>query len=507
PAVTVGGDGNWINQGNGNTDGTAFTPEGNNELPRLAGAHSYSDLYASYVYSKMSGATADGMDSSMKDLGSYPKLNANGFDAESYGRMDNSTTVGLRQGTEVGAQTASYIKTLYDYEYLVTSGRGGSNTWYDSIIENISDNISGATVSILLYTAKAGEMLYSVSFFAIELMHNAAINLNVPALLNLCAQDMIGNDNGNFINEIIKRIIDWTGFSAQTIQLLQDLTLAIIVIIFLVTVTIALTMMRGGPRNAVGTTKVFAFRIITAFLTIPLTVMLTQGANEIVGSIEEDFIDSSAYTVDQSIIVDTLHFATALNLNLGAVASGETSIPGDRIQVLEQFEPTQDRIRNLNATINQVMVAEGESLDSQDRLGGFLNQDTVNVNSYFNLIKGSSERGGLAAMNLAGHNPSNEDNTANVYPRPGNISGTGEEVHVPVWTNNVYFMHENPDAHEEYLAAFETDEDTGVIKTDNESLKAAAETLDLDATNAIKLIDIQPILADYMFPIADNAPM
>src|SRR5699024_5001089 len=95
----------------------------------------------------------------------------------------------------------------------------------------------------------------------------------------------------------------------------------------------------------------------------------------------------------------------------------------------------------------------------------------------------------------------------NVYPRPGNISGTGEEVHVPVWTNNVYFMHENPDAHEEYLAAFETDEDTGVIKTDNESLKAAAETLDLDATNASKLIDIQPILADYMFPIADNAPM
>src|SRR5699024_10373344 len=212
PDVTVGGDGNWINQGNGNADGAAFTPEGNNEVQRLAGAHSDTDLYHSSVYSIMSGATADGMDRSVSNLSAYPRLNANGCDAASHGRTHNSTTVGLRQGSEVGAQTASYNKTLYDYEYLVTSGRGGSNTWYDSIIENISDNISGATVSILLYTAKAGEMLYSVSFFAIELMHNAAINLNVPALLNLGAQDMIGNDNGNFINEIIKRIIDWTGF-------------------------------------------------------------------------------------------------------------------------------------------------------------------------------------------------------------------------------------------------------------------------------------------------------
>ena len=361
-----------ISRGNKGEGDIGVTDTSSKDLDYLTGNENYSSLYASIIYSLSKGDSADNASISLAQMMKYP-VKDNGNTSQQYGNL--ATPSFLSPTQQEGGKLASYIRTLYEYNYLVMKDKTGfSGIW------NFLTGWIGSTVrAVLLSTAWLGAAVYDMSFNLIKWFTDEFTKLNILQITGLQAGASRAN---SVITTAFEGMFKTAGLSSATIKAIQYLIYIIIIGSFMIMVISQLN--KAKSKQAVKTTKRFGLRILTIIMTIPITAMMYGiSANLFTGL---NMVAEDASRVSDSYVINVTRWAGTLNLSLAPINGGNFSSDG---KINTAFKPTPTNIAKINAASRAIEEASGNKSDARsamETIESIMQDKEASAQDYFNFI-------------------------------------------------------------------------------------------------------------------------
>lgn len=362
-------------------------------LDDLKQNESYSTLYSSIVYSLSKGESADSTSISLAQMMKYPVVSSGDsrIEGSQYGSLASPAFASGPQ--EEGKKLATYIKTLHEYNYLVTKDKTGFSGFWNWL--------TGGTTKVvrvfLLNVAWVGAALYDFAMWGIAWFTEAFTKLNIIEVTGL-GSAIAGTDS--FLNNLLKSMFAAIGINGSLIRTIQYLFYIMIVASFLV--MLVSQMRKSKSRQAVSTLKRNGLKIFTIIMTIPLTAMTYSTTGAVFKEIQLSAKDAQQIT--SNYVINVTDWAGTMNLSLSPISTGSIAATGE---VDERFKPTTANIAKINTAIaalkssssNDPKVTAGQS--ARDQVQALISDEEATAQDYFNFIASRKTSGsGLAAEYL-----------------------------------------------------------------------------------------------------------
>lgn len=362
-------------------------------LDDLKQNESYSTLYSSIVYSLSKGESADSTSISLAQMMKYPVVSSGDsrIEGSQYGSLASPAFASGPQ--EEGKKLATYIKTLHEYNYLVTKDKTGFSGFWNWL--------TGGTTKVvrvfLLNVAWVGAALYDFAMWGITWFTEAFTKLNIIEITGL-GSAIAGTDS--FLNNLLKSMFATIGINGSLIRTIQYLFYIMIVASFLV--MLVSQMRKSKSRQAVSTLKRNGLKIFTIIMTIPLTAMMYTTTGVVFKEIQLSAKDAQQIT--SNYVINVTDWAGTMNLSLSPISTGSIAATGE---VDERFKPTTANIAKINTAIaalkssssNDPKVTAGQS--ARDQVQALISDEEATAQDYFNFIASRKTSGsGLAAEYL-----------------------------------------------------------------------------------------------------------
>lgn len=362
-------------------------------LDDLKQNESYSTLYSSIVYSLSKGESADSTSISLAQMMKYPVVSSGDsrIEGSQYGSLASPAFASGPQ--EEGKKLATYIKTLHEYNYLVTKDKTGFSGFWNWL--------TGGTTKVvrvfLLNVAWVGAALYDFAMWGIAWFTEAFTKLNIIEITGL-GSAIAGTDS--FLNNLLKSMFAAIGINGSLIRTIQYLFYIMIVASFLV--MLVSQMRKSKSRQAVSTLKRNGLKIFTIIMTIPLTAMMYSTTGAVFKEIQLSAKDAQQIT--SNYVINVTDWAGTMNLSLSPISTGSIAATGE---VDERFKPTTANIAKINTAIaalkssssNDPKVTAGQS--ARDQVQALISDEEATAQDYFNFIASRKTSGsGLAAEYL-----------------------------------------------------------------------------------------------------------
>ena len=362
-------------------------------LDDLKQNESYSTLYSSIVYSLSKGESADSTSISLAQMMKYPVVSSGDskIEGSQYGSLASPAFASGPQ--EEGKKLATYVKTLHEYNYLVTKDKTGFSGFWNWL--------TGGTTKVvrifLLNVAWVGAALYDFAMWGITWFTEAFTKLNIIEITGL-GSAIAGTDS--FLNSLLKSMFAAIGINGSLIRTIQYLFYIVIVASFLV--MLVSQMRKSKSRQAVSTLKRNGLKIFTIVMTIPLTAMMYTTTGAVFQQIQLSAKDAQQIT--SNYVINVTDWAGTMNLSLSPISTGSIAATGE---VDERFKPTTANIAKINSAIsalkssssNDPKVTAGQS--ARDQVQALISDEEATAQDYFNFIASRKTSGsGLAAEYL-----------------------------------------------------------------------------------------------------------
>ena len=366
---------------------------GYKSLDDLKQNESYSTLYSSIVYSLSKGESADSTSISLAQMMKYPVVSSGDskIEGSQYGSLASPAFASRPQ--EEGKKLATYVKTLHEYNYLVTKDKTGFSGFWNWL--------TGGTTKVvrifLLNVAWVGAALYDFAMWGITWFTEAFTKLNIIEVTGL-GSAIAGTDS--FLNSLLKSMFAAIGINGSLIRTIQYLFYIVIVASFLV--MLVSQMRKSKSRQAVSTLKRNGLKIFTIVMTIPLTAMMYTTTGAVFQQIQLSAKDAQQIT--SNYVINVTDWAGTMNLSLSPISTGSIAATGE---VDERFKPTTANIAKINSAIsalkssssNDPKVTAGQS--ARDQVQALISDEEATAQDYFNFIASRKTSGsGLAAEYL-----------------------------------------------------------------------------------------------------------
>lgn len=366
----------------GDTEGNSIgtTDTSSRDLEELKGKETYASLYASIIYSLSKGDSADNASISLSQMMKYPVRD--GDTTQQYG---NLATPSFTSGNQrEGSQLASYVRSLYEYNYLVMKDKTG----FSGIWNFLTGWIGGAVRGFLLSTAWLGAALYDTSFNLIKWFTDSFTKFNILQVTGLQAGVAGAN---SFVTKIFENLFKSVGLNGETIKAIQYLIYVILFGAFALTVITQLN--KAKAKRAIQTTKRFGLRILTIVMTIPLTAMMYATVSNVFSGLNMAAQDASK--ISDSYVINVTRWAGTLNLSFAPITSGNVRADGE---IDKAYKPTVNNIAKINAASRAVEEASGGSKKSNAQsamstIEGIMQDKEASAQDYFNFIASRSTSG------------------------------------------------------------------------------------------------------------------
>lgn len=362
-------------------------------LDDLKQNESYSTLYSSIVYSLSKGESADSTSISLAQMMKYPVVSSGDskIEGSQYGSLASPAFASGPQ--EEGKKLATYVKTLHEYNYLVTKDKTGFSGFWNWL--------TGGTTAVvrvfLLNVAWVGAALYDFAMWGITWFTDAFTKLNIIEITGL-GSAIAGTDS--FLNSLLKSMFSAIGINGSLVKTIQYLFYIMIVASFLV--MLVSQMRKSKSRQAVSTLKKNGLKIFTIIMTIPLTAMMYTTTGAVFKEIQLSAKDAQQIT--SNYVINVTDWAGTMNLSLSPISTGAIAATGE---VDERFKPTTANIAKINSAIsalkssssNDPKVTAGQS--ARDQVQALISDEEATAQDYFNFIASRKTSGsGLAAEYL-----------------------------------------------------------------------------------------------------------
>lgn len=356
---------------------------------------SYSTLYSSIVYSLSKGESADSTSISLAQMMRYPVVSKDDakIEGSQYGSLASPAFAAEPQ--EEGKKLATYIKTLHEYNYLVTKDKTGFSGFWNWLTGGTTSFVRG----FLLNVAWVGAALYDFAMWGINFFVDSFTKFNLIEITGLGAA-IRGTDS--FLNTMLKGMFGAMGITGSLVRTIQYLFYAIIVGSFIIALISQLR--KAKAKKAVSTLQKNMLKIFTIIMTIPLTAMMYSTTAAVFDAVKLEASDAQQIT--SNYVINVTEWAGTMNLSLSPISTKSINATGE---VDEAFKPTTANIAKINTAINALKSTSGQSNDekapagksARDQVEALISDKEATVQDYFNFIASRKTSGsGLAAEYL-----------------------------------------------------------------------------------------------------------
>ena len=400
----------------------------------LSADPTFSDLYASIIFSNGKDGVANETQLSFEEIKKYGQSSSSSDNGvQLYGNIDMGNNE-----TSNGRQLANYLYTINKSKWIHTIDK--QDVLGEKVFEDIVGGGGDVVARIALNTASFGAQLWDASTSMILSFGRYMQKLDIPHLFGLTAGS--GGQNQNFIQVILEKMFSRFGVTPQAITLIRNVSMTMIIIGALIGIIIQI-----GRLNVNGALKLLSrlfLRAFTIWMTLSITTGLQDGINALTSMATNNFMAAESF--NNQYVVNSLDWAITENLSLDSINASSADIfrNNNAKDAASQFKPSQENIAKLNSNIESKLNAAG-LLDTKQSavsmLDGLANGEIVSVNDY--LI-------GISQANSAAIKSSNG-------PQPGQSISAGEfysrTAYTNIFPNKVYFLSSNSKKQEEVSSA------------------------------------------------------
>ena len=436
----------------------------------LSGNHTYSDLYASFIFSR-SGETASQEKTTTDALLKYPTdpndTSDPTADTSAYGQLGtpfDRDTPDKKQGK----QAATLINTLYDYEYLVpdSNSEKGALGPFKAIYDVIADKGrkgNGTITAKALDSSSIGAQMFDFFTAAIDKFAEIVGQLDIAKI----ATGQVG-DNDGYLMKWIDDSLDSFGLSEQNIKVIKGLFVVIILGSAILSMIVAF-----GSRNVKyksgSSLKRWGLRLFVSIMTLTVAIVLTQTLDKLTDFSSESTTKSAA-KFNENYVMDTLLVAATTNLNIGKMNPSQDIAAHDDGSKDENFKPTPSGLTRVMKDANQRAQYSGigqQDITAKDLLNQVANQKPASVDDYLSMLEQGSKSDNITAASTT---PIYDDISAGY--EAGDAFSKDDRAKIDnAYTDqdlsrNPIFMTDNPDATASFKKVMEEykDKDNGSSK-------------------------------------------
>ena len=377
----------------------------------LVGNHTYSDIYASVIFSKSSkqgkGSATDET-TSYDEMMQYPTANVSDEDPSKqdierhavYGHL--TSPMGDEPHKQAGVQFTNIAKTLYHYDWLVPAPKSNNN---DNVVSTFFKALFGdeqskskSVLKMLSDTGSKAASAYDIFHNLIDKFEDLSVSINIPKLFESALGHGDSKGFTNTLNNSLTAALNSMGMTNGAIKTLQYMIYSVIIFLFIVTIIWAMRN-KNAKQGSIDVLKRRAIPILVIIMTIPISKMGMNVMDEISDSFD-NATKSSPNDFNSHYVVDTLNWAATTNLNIGLInpSSNVSSTAVDKS--MNSFKPTPDRVSHLMTKVNSNAIEAklGEKdLTAKKLMKDISDQKVIDVNSYLTSISTSGRSQSIAA--------------------------------------------------------------------------------------------------------------
>lgn len=355
----------------------------------LSADPTYSDLYASIIFSKGNDNTVNRVSLGYNEIAQYGGAAVHdGGDGQSKDQLYGNLTQD-DSATTNGTILANYLYTLNRYQWLSTHESESDKNIVERALGKLFGKGKTMLVKMALNTAIFGAGAYDGFSHAIDSFGKFMGQVDVPAQFGFRTQSKA--DQGNFINKFLNAVFSKLGMTADSFKMISKFLW-----VFLSTgavIGIIIQISRMQVKKAVSKAGSLLLRIWAIGMTMYGTGFLQKIIDDFTDGMTNDM--KSVVDYDKNYVVDSLDWAVYGNLDISMTGEGTMNSldSSDRESAAKKFNPTEGAIRNLNAAID---AAKGKGRDSDDEtsavsyLSALASGEQATVNDYFAAIKNNS---------------------------------------------------------------------------------------------------------------------
>ena len=431
--------------------------------------HTHSDLLASIILS----SAADGENVSeatvpFSEIERHPY--APGNNVATYGQLGSPGA--NERPTNVGTQTANYVKGLFEYQWIVgmeNRPEDGKN-WWSSLGDWLVGNDDGSQAagtsnafeSILLGLGIFGATLYDAVAGGLEFLNGAFTQLNLANMFGLTDE---GNAADNFVTRWLQNLLDTVGVTASlgSIQFIAAGIIGTVFVFLLMKATVSSN--RGAIIRDRGL-QTMGIRILTIAMSVPFAVIFTSTIDDVTSYGDGEALNQ-ATAINDGLVLDTLSWAAATNLSFDPAGK---SVGGG----YENYAPQDGDVADLMSASRARLAREAmndleDSGGARDQLTAYASGDHATVNDYFNMLGNIPS---IGVMPAAATNPVTSLGRTVVYSENHPSLGDGRLIFNP------YFLTSRPQGGETASdRGRNTDEDGSVEQSEETGNEGSAQTV------------------------------
>lgn len=431
--------------------------------------HTSSDLLASIILS----SAADGENVSEATI-SYSEIErhpyAPGNNVATYGQLGSP---GANDNpTNVGTQTANYVKGLFEYQWIVgmeNRPEDGKNWWSalgDWLVGNDDGSqaagTSNAFESILLGFGIFGATLYDAVAGGLEFLNGAFTQLNLANMFGLTSE---GEAADNFVTRWLQNLLDSVGVTASlgSIQFIAAGIIGTVFVFLLMKATVSSN--RGAIIRDRGL-QTAGIRILTIAMSVPFAVVFTSTIDGVTSYGDGEALNQ-ATAINDGLVLDTLSWAAATNLSFDPAGK---SVGGG----YESYAPQDGDVADLMSASRARLAREAmddleDAGGARDQLTAYSSGDHATVNDYFNMLGNIPN---IGVMPAAATNPVTSLGRTVVYSENHPSLGDGRLIFNP------YFLTSRPQGGETASdRGRNTDDDGSVEESEETGNEGSAQTV------------------------------
>ena len=355
----------------------------------LSADPTYSDLYASIIFTKGNDNTVNRVSLGYNEIAQYGGAAVHdGGDGQSKDQLYGNLTQDDSSTTN-GKILANYLYTLNKYQWLSTHESESDKNIVSRALGKLFGKGKTVLVKMALNTAIFGAGAYDGFSNAIDSFGKFMGQVDVPAQFGFRTQSKA--DQGNFINKFLKAVFSKLGMTGDSFKMISKF-----IWVFLsagAVVGIMLQISRMQVKRAVHKAGMLLLRIWAIGMTMYGTGFLQKIIDDFTDGMTNDM--KSVVDYDKNYVVDTLDWAVYGNLDISMTGKGtmDSFNTDDKDAAAKKFNPSEGAIRTLNAAID---ANKGKGKDSDDEtsavsyLNALASGEQATVNDYFAAIKNNS---------------------------------------------------------------------------------------------------------------------
>lgn len=377
----------------------------------LVGNHTYSDIYASVIFSKSSkqgkGSATDET-TSYDEMMQYPTANVSDEDPSKqdierhavYGHL--TSPMGNEPHKQAGVQFTNIAKTLYHYDWLVPAPKSNNN---DNVVSTFFKALFGdeqskskSVLKMLSDTGSKAASAYDIFHNLIDKFEDLSVSINIPKLFESALGHGDSKGFTNTLNNSLTAALNSMGMTNGAIKTLQYMIYSVIIFLFIVTIIWAMRN-KNAKQGSIDVLKRRAIPILVIIMTIPISKMGMNVMDEISDSFD-NATKSSPNDFNSHYVVDTLNWAATTNLNIGLINPSSNVSSSAVDKSMNSFKPTPDRVSHLMTKVNSNAIDAklGEKdLTAKKLMKDISDQKVIDVNSYLTSISTAGRSQSVAA--------------------------------------------------------------------------------------------------------------